>query len=784
MPLRLLVTLFLFWPVASQALEPILLNGDQVSVNIIPVSDYRTSSENAEFLRQVIDPNRRQEFAPLHDALLKHTQFNRPIWIKTELHNQTAEPIDLVLQLHSPFLGRAELHTLKGSNTGKVALTGGGLAFSERDIRLPTFALPFVAEPGRQVIYLKLSAPVPANVTLRLTDSAQALASLGRQLQIKSTLMAWFGALVVINFILFAVIRKAITLPACVMSLGILLNLAGWQNMASSLVTFLPWVDIAAVNIGGLLTVVGLAWSSLAVSSVQIKHQWRRELLLWWARLLVVFCVFAFLPVTTQILPAMALISPLSVGLLGLYWHALRTNDTLNKPAFAGVLVGAAFLVVNALSIGGIFETTVLVHVTLTVLGLASTMLISWACWPLGQRAAISTGGENFSLGEAHWPLLRKLNHEIRGPINGVMGMAELLQDTTLSAHQHDYVNTIQTAGFSLLREADQLQNLIRIGLDRLPETEEEFDLFDLLEDTLAPFSRIAHNKQLELILDVHPSVPERMICNAHLLAQILCNLLDNALKFTESGEIVLQVKLMPGHRIQFSVKDTGPGISRDARSHVFRFADHKRSPQLQPKDVHLGLPIARHIAGMLGGHLSVNSELRVGTTLKLNVPLTVGTSSIQPVSQEDYIPFNELRLMVLDDNLTCRKMIEHLAFSWGANILSMSNPQSAMANLHNQYHKAEPIDVLVLDQNMPAMTGMELAGRIRQDASVNNDIVIIMMTGADDLTADFKSNDFGVQYILSKPISARALQKTIQSAMPRIKENRGKNHGKKSYFF
>jgi CheY-like chemotaxis protein len=173
-----------------------------------------------------------------------------------------------------------------------------------------------------------------------------------------------------------------------------------------------------------------------------------------------------------------------------------------------------------------------------------------------------------------------------------------------------------------------------------------------------------------------------------------------------------------------------------------------------------------------------------MGTTFWIDLPLTAVHQSESAQPRFKNLPVEELRFMVVDDNLTCRKVIEHLAMSWGADVLSMSNGQSALANLHNQFHKGEPIDVLILDQNMPTMSGFELAQRIRQDKGLNQDIVILIMTGADDVVTDFQEGDADIEYVMSKPVSARALRETIELAMPRIIKNREKHHAKKSLFF
>jgi CheY-like chemotaxis protein len=186
---------------------------------------------------------------------------------------------------------------------------------------------------------------------------------------------------------------------------------------------------------------------------------------------------------------------------------------------------------------------------------------------------------------------------------------------------------------------------------------------------------------------------------------------------------------------------------------------------------------------GLLGGQITFSSELRMGTTFWIDLPLAEVST---PAEIDDYSiqDLDQMRLMVVDDNLTCRKVIEHLGMSWGMDVFSMSNGQSALANLHNEYHKGTPVDVLVLDQNMPSMTGIELAERIRADTSLNTDIIIIMLTGVDVGHVDLDESRLNIQYLLTKPVSGRALKQTLMQAMPDIQANRDRTHAKKSLFF
>lgn len=783
---RLLATLLLsLFSSFAFSFDTIVINQSQINANVVESSDYLLASEDSRSFLQISNPDISRRFTPVHGTKLGYNQFSDTTWLTFAIDNPGRDAIQLFLKIDAPFLDSAELYfNIVDTRSFERSVTGAEVAYRDRPYQVGTFVLPMIIEPGRQQIYLRLDPTTPTDVGIQLMDENTFVSGARIKVQFQTLMAAALIAIVLFSLVDYARFRSTRSLWATLVSSGFALNLSGWSGSIAWLLSSIPWIEVAAINIGAFLSVLGLGLFAVSLKNEPAQEHWLRDAVVWLTRILMIFILLSCLPVTRALLPLQVILIPVSLTVIAVFWFKQYFKSRPERPATLAFVAALLYFFLSTLVLIGMISAFSLLITLFSLLAIIISSIMALTAWRLSSSTSGQVAADSLGIGDVHWPLLRKLNHEIRGPINGVLGMSELLQDTTLSAHQHEYVNTIQTAGFSLLREADQLQNLIRIGLNRLPENEEEFDLYDLLESTLQPFSRIAHNKRLELILDVSPSLPSRYRGNAHIIAQILSNLLDNALKYTEQGEVLVQVKMAANGMIRFAIVDTGPGITKDSRAHIFNFPDSRKSTQQQPKDVHLGLPISKYLTTLLKGQISIKSELRVGSTFQLDLPLApILTADTKPEPVIG-IPFDELRIMVLDDNLTCRKMIEHVALSWGSDVLSMSNPQSAMANLHNQFHKAEPIDVLILDQNMPATTGIELADRIRQDTSLNSDIIIIMMTGVDDLTADFTGSDSGVQYILSKPVSARALKQTIKNAMPVINANRGKNHGKKSYFF
>lgn len=785
---NVIMALLLWLAATAAAMEPLLVNQDRFRINILPYAEYLTDETNQYSVHQLQQEGLANRFTPVHTRLLRNGYFDGSVWLRLNLTNPTGQPGEYRFLVESHANHLIDIYALNpdapnGIQNFSLVRSGAAIPLNKRPEPLGNFVLPVRLAPGTQTLYFKLQSMDPLNTRVILMDHRTLHLTLAKSIGVHAALLSLQILLLGLAVIALVRYRHAALVWACVLNLGLIGFNAGWNGMVSFLLPALGYIDIHARNVGGLLTLLALA-GIIATFHQDRFPVWLRETLRWSLRALAALCAVAVVPIALKITPLLFVLIPVVLLLIGVLWFYQREPEA--RYEFWGLLgyVSAVILFLMIVIAGlGLMVNLSLNSILLHIMALGSMAATTWAAYSFARHKNARVAVDGLNLPSLHWPLLRKLNHEMRGPINGVLGMTELLQDTSLSAHQQEYVNTVQAAGFSLLRQADQLQNLVRIGLNRLPDGEDEFDLYDLLEDAIQPYSRLAHAKQLELVMDVAPELPTRYRGNAQIIAQIISNLLDNALNYTDNGEVLIQVKPWNNQRIRFSVTDTGPGLPKEYKNTLFDFPQAQTEDQLAPRDVHLGLPITRVLVGLLGGQLSFSSELRMGTTFWIDLPLAEvpDAGEIDAYSTQD---LDQIRLMVIDDNLTCRKVIEHLGMSWGMNVFSMSNGQSALANLHNEYHKGTPVDVLVLDQNMPGMTGTELAERIRSDEALNKDILIIMLTGIDVGHVDLDESRLNIQYLLTKPVSGRALKQTLMQAMPDIQKNREHHHAKKSFFF
>jgi signal transduction histidine kinase/CheY-like chemotaxis protein len=754
------------------------ISQDNINHNLSEYTDYFNDPSEAYSYLQLRQSSFSNVFTPIHNDYIRHGILQQPTWLRIRLTNNTGNIQNLHLILDSPHIERADLYMDQTYNGFMKTTTGSSIAYNDRPFPIGNYVLPITIHPGFHELFLFVKTVEPANLKLQIRNETASLQKLSQSLLFHISTISILFVMSIVALISLFKFRTMLSFRALGICIGFVLSISSWSGLISTWFPTCTFIEIRAENVGALMILASFA--RLLADSQNERHiHWVKSALRWLSYVL--FFLTAAAIFLQNILTIQTIVSIIALLLIGLFWVLNKPQKNTEKLMLLAFFGLATYFSTTALIMSGIIflgEPTFFILRCSAFIAVAASL---WPVWIISTHRHDRVAVEGMNIPNMHWPLLRKINHDIRGPINGVLGMAELLQDTTLSAHQQEYINTVQAAGHSLLREADQLQNLIRIGLNRIPDSEGEFDLYDLVEDTLSPFSRIAHNKGIELVLDITPEIPTHYRGNSHIIAQILSILIENAIQYTEHGEIIIQIKPWQQNRIRFSITDTGPGISKQARSQLFSFPSpdtNKRSA-----NVHIGLPISKYLVGILGGQLTLNSELRKGTTVWLDIPLIESKPSNSNAEQPN-LPLDKLRLMVVDDNLTCRKVIEHLAQSWRMSVLSMSNGQSALANLHNEFHKGKPIDVLIVDQNMPSMSGVELVQRIRQDSSLNQDIVIVMMSGADEVASQVNEQGTGVKYALSKPVSARALRDTLNVAHAEIIQNKEARNVKKSHFF
>jgi len=707
------------------------------------------------------------QFGPLELSQLAPTAPHTAQWLHYRL---PPGPHEQVLRIFAPDLSELEFYALDGDTlirqqrSGRDSL-GVEPALANTDILLP---VPISSRPLD--LYLRLASAHQLRPSVALLPAITAAAD-QRQTLLMGLLFGCLGMLVVHNLARYAYSRSSSSLwlaaaeTLLTLSAAILLNLSG------------PWFDI---------------WHSLRTTGSYLS-------LMVAAICCLMFTQRFFAPRNSPLIDRLLACAKALIGLSGLL-VLLVDGLPINSITYAMMVVGGLGMLLTAawhwqqgyrparlftwamlvLNLGVLIVLPALLVLTRTppqwlVLGLMAVGALTGLMLNTALSERLRTISEDrFSASRelaastaeinAKAEFLARISHEIRTPMNGVLGMTELLLGTPLSVKQRDYVQTIHSAGNELLTLINEILDISKIESGQIELDDVQFDLSALIEECLNIFRAKAEQQNVELISFTQPQVPQVISGDPTRLRQTLLALLDHALKKTDEGEVLLVVALdqRSGEpRLRIAVQDSGVPIPRDERDALLHSELHSKN-LLSGNEVggHLGLVIARQLILLMKGEFGIKSGSQQGSTLWLTLPLD--PERLEHPTLDLDSPLRGARVLVVDDNDTCRKVLVQQCSAWGLNVSSVPSGKEALALLRTKAHLRDYFDAVLLDQNMPGMTGMQLAAKIKEDPSLNHDILIIMLTGISNAPTKIIARNAGIKRILAKPVAGYTLRTTL----------------------
>lgn len=758
-----LLYLFSSLAVAAPLVE---IDTDTVQMDLPPYVDILEDADGSLTIGDVMSERYTFQFAPASMTELFFGYTTSVYWMRFTIENQRDADMRFILEaapIDVDYLDIYEIDPLTGQLL-RHKRSGSATPYSDREYSYPQYLFELDIEShAAYTYYLRAESDKTVNLQLFLSTPREYLQRAGERDRWQGIVLGALGIACVLHFALFLLFRFKGFLWYSLFLGSILTIQLSWNGY---LLQF--FANSETLLDRQLLSPIYLSitFSSLFVQSLlslRKRVPWQQHVSTALAASALVGAVVTwFLPAMPNSLVASCLAMLNILFIFGATLHAnmeghmMARHFLLARTLTTGVILVAIFNVHGYLPQGSFTSWGIALSIIVEAVVLAMSMV----------NNGLQDLRRDFAMANAivHEKQQRSLVnladicHELRTPISGVLGMADLLMGSNVTDQQRNQVKTIQKSGQALLDVTNKLSDLSMIESGSMELNPAPFELTSLIESCIENCRSRAEFNSIELIYHIDNAITGFFKGDQEKLQQSIINLLQFALRHVEQGEVVLKVAPGEDRKPVFTIR-SGHNTLLDRST----LLPENRS--LGSSD-HLNLTIAEQFIRLMGGLLSVQSFVDGGVSISFSVLLEPqhGASLSQP---DDNVILHGRRLLIVDDNTTCCTIIEQQAAQWGMTVQSAHGGKEALAILRARTTVDELFDIALIDYDMPGMNGLELAAHIREDQNINSDkLLLIMLTGVSKAPSTIMAESAAIQRVLYKPLSGKSLKQALQVAL------------------
>lgn len=763
----------------QQTVPTLALNGSIAMTRLEPFTSYRCDPDN----RFTLDEAKQQGLHPLPHPAISFGHRAGTCWFHFRISNRSEKPQALLLQINNPVLDQIDLFTSGDDIANSHIKLGDSYSFSQRPVKTRAFTIPLSLPAGSsQDYYLQIRSSSSINVPLQVGSPPDFIGDHELEEWLHGAGFGVAGGILIYHLFLWLAVRERVyrfyVLYAAA-AFGYLLCFEG--------VGYRLWPEQPTWNSHAQLTFIYLMLAAgplFARDFLGTSTRRLSDLALRLAATLSSITLIAqfFLPLATgyrlQPIVAIFVISTIAATALARWrdgmrearlflvaWSMLLLLGLLQSLHSIGLTPALPFsLTLNGMEMGFILQQLLL------SLALASRLNMLKREQDIQQKTLLRAEAENAAKSE----FLAKMSHEIRTPMNALLGITQLLQDTSLDHTQKSYVDTLHRSGHALLHVINDILDYSKITAGKITLENTDFDLQALVDECIQVFSLSAQEKSLSLQCVIGNDFTRNLRGDPNRLRQVLLNLLSNALKFTAQGSVQLHVRRLSAFadgrvRLEFTVRDTGIGIPPEKIDSLFDwFTQADSSTAREYGGTGLGLTISQQLINLMGGAIRVDSQPGKGSSFSFSIVLSPALARIpSPTLSPATLPgISQLRVLVVEDNPINQMIIAGLLRKLGINPRMAGSGADALDTVRETHHE---LDLILMDCEMPIMDGYQTTRAIRSLEKHLNlaELPIIALTAHALPEHREACLAAGMTDYLTKPLMLNALVSMLSSQLP-----------------